>query len=104
MIFGKNIWNWKIKRGNQNMAGNRDFAQKRYYRVFRQNRGEGAPCRFSKTWSFQRKAAEHFKAMCEAEKPIVFPEEKITFTRTNNNVTPAYSLRDNLMSMENIIM
>ncbi len=76
------------------MTGNRDFAQKRYYRVFRQNRGEGATCRFSKTWSFQRKAAEHFKAMCEAEKPIVFPEEKITFTRTNNNVTPAYSLRD----------
>ncbi|NBJ92678.1 pyruvate formate lyase family protein [Parablautia muri] len=73
---------------------NRDFAQKRYYRVFRQDRGNSIFYVPLKEWSFQRKAAEHFKAMCEAETPIVFPREKITFTRTNRNVTPAYSPED----------
>lgn len=76
------------------MVRNRDFVQKRYYRVFRQDRGASASCPSPKEWSFQRKAAEHFKAMCEAETPIVFPEEKITFTRTNRNVTAAYSPED----------
>ncbi len=72
----------------------RNFTQKRYYQVFRQDRGTQTPYVPEKGWSFQRKMAEHFRAMCQAEVPVVFPEEKITFTRTNRNVTPAYSFED----------
>ena len=32
--------------------------------------------------------------MCQAEIPVVFPDEKITFTRTNKNITPAYTYED----------
>lgn len=38
---------------------------------------------------FGKRAALAFKISCEALEPIVFPDEKISFVRTVNNV-PAY--------------
>lgn len=76
------------------MAVTRDFTQKRYFRVFRQNRAKDIPYITEPDWDFQKKIAVHFEAMCKAETPIVFPSEKIAFTRTNSNIPPAYTFDD----------
>ena len=76
------------------MAVTRDFTQKRYFRVFRQDRAKEIPCVIEPDWDFQKKVAVHFEAMCRAENPIVFPDEKIAFTRTNSNIPPAYTFDD----------
>lgn len=72
----------------------RDFTQKRYFKVFRQDRASNISYSVDENWSFQRKIAEHFNAMCMAEAPLVFPDEKIAFTRTNSNITPSYTFED----------
>lgn len=76
------------------MERTRDFVQKRYFRVFRQDRAKDVPCVIEPAWSLQKKVAVHFEAMCKAEQPLVFPDEKIAFTRTNRNITPSYSFED----------
>lgn len=76
------------------MKGVRDFTQKRYFKVFREDRSKTVNYTPNPKWSFQKKIAKHFGAMCEAEVPIVFPEEKIAFTRTNANVTSGYTFED----------
>lgn len=65
----------------------RDFAQKRYYKVFREDRSACASPEKNPSDSFQMKFAKRFAAMCLREAPLVFPEEKITFTRTNHALT-----------------
>lgn len=72
----------------------RDFVQRRYYRVFRQDRVRDVSDKYESGISFQKKMAVHFSRMCQAEIPVVFPDEKITFTRTNKNITPAYIYED----------
>lgn len=72
----------------------RNFSQKRYYKVFRTDRALHLHNSINKDDSFQTKFAKHFEQMCLAEEPIVFPNEKITFTRTNRNVTEAYHFED----------
>ena len=76
------------------MRNDRDFVQKRFCKVFRQDRSNKGIVKCEENDSFQKKFAKHFAAMCEAENPIVFPEEKITFTRTNKNITEAYTFKD----------
>lgn len=68
----------------------RDFAQKRYYKVFREDRSRTVPVEKRPGDSLQMKFARHFAAMCACEAPLVFPEEKIAFTRTNRTLTPTY--------------
>lgn len=76
------------------MRNDRDFVQKRFCKVFRQDRSTKGIVKYEENDSFQKKFAKHFAAMCEAENPIVFPEEKITFTRTNKNITEVYTFKD----------
>ena len=77
------------------MYKTRDFTQKRYYKVFRSDQGNQTRSYSGEPgMSFQMKFAKHFEAMCDCETPVVFPEEKITFTRTNRNLTPAYEFGD----------
>lgn len=78
----------------------RDFVQKRFCRVFRQDYSKSVAYKYETGMSFQKKVALHFAAMCQAEMPIVFPKEKITFTRTNRNVTPAYTMEDILTEFD----
>ena len=73
------------------MKGIRDFTQKRYFKVFREDRSSKVSYKVDDKCSFQKKIARHFGEMCNIEVPVVFPEEKITFTRTNTNITPAYT-------------
>ena len=76
------------------MKGIRDFTQKRYFKVFREDRSSKVSYKVDDKCSFQKKIARHFGEMCNIEVPVVFPEEKITFTRTNTNITPAYTYDD----------
>ena len=76
------------------MKGIRDYTQKRYFKVFREDRTKNINFVSNPEWSFQKKIAKHFSAMCDAEVAIVFPEEKIAFTRTNTNITPGYTFED----------
>lgn len=76
------------------MKGIRDFTQKRYFKVFREDRSSKVSYKVDDKCSFQKKIARHFGEMCNIEVPIVFPEEKITFIRTNTNITPAYTYDD----------
>ena len=72
------------------MKNQKEFTQKRLYKVFRQNRGDKFEFKVDSQWSFQKQIAKHFERMCKAEKPLVFPDEKIAFSRSNYNITPAY--------------
>lgn len=76
------------------MKGMRDFAQQRYYKVFRNDKTAGKVMTIDLDLSFQMKFALHFAQMCEVEEPIVFPVEKIAFTRTNWHLTPSYTPED----------
>lgn len=76
------------------MKSVRDFAQQRYYKVFRNDKAAGKALTIDPALSFQMKFALHFAQMCELEEPVVFPMEKISFTRTNRTLTPAYTFED----------
>lgn len=69
----------------------RDFTQKRYFKVFRQDKVVNWENYIQEEMSFQMKFARHFEYMCSIEEPIVFPDEKITFTRTNRNAHTGYT-------------
>ncbi len=72
----------------------RDFTQQRFYKVFR-NEASARKCyAIEGNYSIQKKVALNFKQMCEIETPIVFPKERITFTRTNRMIPPAFSSED----------
>ncbi len=73
------------------MKNQRDYVQQRYYRVFRNEYAVHSIPEIVGDVSLQRRMALYFKAMCEVEMPIVFPTEKIAFTRTNRELPPPYS-------------
>lgn len=76
------------------MDKTRDFAQQRFFKVFRNDKTLGYREDIDPEQSFQMRFAMHFARMCELEEPVVFPWEKIAFTRTNRCLTPAYSDAD----------
>ena len=72
----------------------RDYTQQRFYRVFRNEASSRNLSPIEGDYSIQKKVALRFKQMCEIETPVVFPKEKITFTRTNRTIPPAFSTED----------
>lgn len=73
----------------------RDFAQARNFRKFRKFNDMDLRYIFKKcNYSFAKRNAFLLKAICESEDPIVFPDEKITFTRTNINIPQIFNDRD----------
>lgn len=68
----------------------RDFTQQRLFKKYRHDWTFDFVGEFKgKNLSLEKRAALAFKISCEALEPIVFPDEKISFVRTVNNV-PAY--------------
>lgn len=76
------------------MNKNRDYTQQRYYRVFRNEASSKSLPMIEGNYSIQKKVALRFKQMCDIETPIVFPDERITFTRTNRTIPPAFTTED----------
>jgi len=67
-----------------------NFAQKRGYKAYRTRIKEDYRDNFNKLkYNFTESNTEIFKIMCNSEDAIVFPDEKITFTRTKENI-PKY--------------
>lgn len=65
----------------------RDFTQQRGFRRYRKSIEDSLVKYFRvNKFSFEKRSAHLLKFMCEHEDPIVFPEEKITFTRTCINI------------------
>lgn len=65
----------------------RDFTQQRGFRRYRKSIEDSLVKYFrANKFSFEKRSAHLLKFMCEHEDPIVFPEEKITFTRTCINI------------------
>lgn len=62
----------------------RDYTQQRLYRVFRKDISRDISLPEGNNLSYVRKGACYFKSMCELEEPIVFPDERIAFTRTDS--------------------
>lgn len=75
---------------NKRLRELRDFTQQRLFKKYRHDWTFDFVGEFKgKNLSLEKRAALAFKISCEALEPIVFPDEKISFVRTVNNV-PAY--------------
>lgn len=75
---------------NERLQKLRDFTQQREFRQYRTNYNEDFTIALKRlNWDFTRRSAYLLKAMCEAESPIVFKDERIAFIRTRNNI-PRY--------------
>jgi len=77
---------------NKELLELRNFTQERSYKQYRKD----IDSKFNKNcnkkgFSLQKRSALLLKTMCEVEEPIIFPDEKITFTRTINKIPSYYS-------------
>ena len=73
----------------------RDFTQERGYKIYRKSVTPSIRSICKKQhWNMARRTAMLLKFMCETEDPIVFPEEKIAFIRTNINIPEYFNNKD----------
>ncbi len=71
----------------QRISDMRNFAQARQYAQFRTfTIGDMRHEYRARGYNFSRRSAKIFKFMCDAESPLVFTGEKISFARTKKNV------------------
>ncbi len=70
----------------------RDFTQKRQFKQYREDFNRDFISEFKdKGWTLEMQSAVAFQLSCAALKPVVFPDEKISFTRTINTVPLYYT-------------
>lgn len=75
----------------ENLKTLRDFTQKREFKQYRTNYNENFIRTLKKlNYDFTQRSAFILDAMCNAENPIVFKDEKISFIRTRNNIPPYF--------------
>ena len=80
---------------NKRLRELRDFTQQRLFKKYRHDWTFDFVGEFKgKNLSLEKRAALAFKISCEALEPIVFPDEKISFVRTVNNVPAYYEPKD----------
>ncbi|MCL6431169.1 MAG: pyruvate formate lyase family protein, partial [Anaerolineae bacterium] len=77
---------------NQRLEEMKDRVREGYHRRWRQDVVPDvlAECE-AENLSWPRRAARLTRRMCEAEEPVILPDERIVFTRTVRSVPPVYS-------------
>lgn len=77
---------------SKNLNELRDFTQQRNYKMYRKTVVNSILKLCKKfNWNIDRNVSILLKTMCELEDPIVFPNDKIAFIRTNINVPEYYN-------------